>query len=426
MKATISSRQAMVMVLGQPSWRLANNNVELCVTEQGGHVGPVTFNFHGRRIQPMSVAPWAHEKIGTDQPPVIRTLRGDFFCLPFGGNETPCRGERHPPHGETASARWRRVRQNDTPGRHTLHLRLSTRIRPGTVDKLITLVDRQTMVYQQHIISGMSGAMNYGHHAMLHFPDKENSGIVSTSRFVYGQVFVEPLERPENRGYSILQPGARFDRLDRVPTITGQMTDLSRYPARRGYEDLVMLAADRSLPLAWSAVTFPQQRYVWFALKNPRQLPQTILWLSNGGRHYPPWNGRHVNVLGIEEVCGYFHLGLAESVRQNPLSACGIPTSFKLRPDRPLSILYAFGVARIPAGFDRVADIVAGADGHNVLLRSMNGKSVSVAMDGDFLWALMSDAMEAAPTAPGRAGRRHPGVPRAMFAKNATHLAPHE
>ncbi|MGC8625143.1 MAG: hypothetical protein ACP5VQ_07735 [Phycisphaerae bacterium] len=375
----------VITVQGQPSWSLKSSHVAANITCTGGHLGPVTFRLHGRDIEPFSIAPWATERHPPGLPAVLRVLRGDFFCLPFGGNQTPYRGERHPIHGETANARWRYAGMTSGNGRHTLHLRLFTRIRPGTVDKRITLIDKQTMVYQTHIISGMHGPMSLGHHAMLRFPDKEASGVVSTSRFIYGQVFAELFERPENKGYSILKPGACFGRLDQVPMITGKMTDVSRYPARRGFEDLVLLAADTTLPLAWSAVTFPQQQYVWFALKNPRLLPETILWISNGGRHYAPWNGRHSNVMGIEEVCGYFHLGLTESSRSNPLAMRNIQTIVTLRPNEPLSIPYAFGVAPIPYGFDRLIDIEVPAHSDAIILRSASGKRVRVRCDYDFL-----------------------------------------
>ena len=79
-----------------------------------------------------------------------------------------------------------------------------------------------------------------------------------------------------------------------------------------------MLASNTDDPFAWTAVAFSKQRFVWFALKNPRVLHSTILWFSNGGRHYGPWNGRHVTVMGLEEVTANFHYGLAESVQANP------------------------------------------------------------------------------------------------------------
>src|SRR5437762_992200 len=101
------SRAALKTVLGQPSWRIATRNVEAFVTQLGGHVGPVTFNVSGRKIAPYSVAPWATEKVDPKTPAIIRALRGDFFCMPFGGNSTPYRGEKHPIHGEVANVKWK-------------------------------------------------------------------------------------------------------------------------------------------------------------------------------------------------------------------------------------------------------------------------------------------------------------------------------
>jgi hypothetical protein len=375
------------MVCGQPSWRLASADIEAFVTEMGGHLGPVTFDRKGQKLQPYSVAPWAEEPANSSLPPIIRALRGDFFCLPFGGNATPFRGKKHPVHGETANARWRFESLQAKGGRTCLHLSLKTKVRPGRVDKRIWLVDNENVVYSRHVVAGMSGPMNLGHHAMLKFPDVPGSGLVSTSRFVYGQVFPKAFEVPENRGYSWLKPGAEFRSLEKVPTLTGETADLTRYPARRGFEDLVMLVSDVAAPFAWTAVTFPQQRYVWFALKDPRILPETVFWLSNGGRHYPPWNSRHINVMGLEEVCSYFHSGLAESARKNPISARGFPTSVALNPKKLLVVPYIMGVAKIPLGFDRVVSIRAAEGNRSIVLESASGRKAKAAVHLDFLAA---------------------------------------
>ena len=44
--------------------------------------------------------------------------------------------------------------------------------------------------------------------------------------------------------------------------ITGQCTDHSKYPARRGFEDLVMIVSDPSVRLGWTAAAFPTLGYV--------------------------------------------------------------------------------------------------------------------------------------------------------------------
>jgi hypothetical protein len=96
---------------------------------------------------------------------------------------------------------------------------------------------------------------------------------------------------------------------------------------------------------AWTAVHFPEEGYVWFSLKDPRILSGTVLWHSNGGRHYSPWSGRHRAVLGLEEVTSSFHWGLAESVAPNDASRAGYKTAHNLDPDLPITINSITGVA---------------------------------------------------------------------------------
>jgi hypothetical protein len=371
-------------IRGQPSWRIASDQVEAFVTEIGGQLGPVIFERNTRRIAPYSVAPWVEEPGAKSLEPIIRVLRGDFFCMPFGGNATAFGKEKHPVHGETANARWHFESLDIQDGKTTLRLSLNTRIRKARVDKTISLADGENIVYSRHVVSNASGPMNFGHHAMLKFPDSPGSGILSTSPFVFGQVFPSAFELPEKGGYPFLKQGAQFASLDAVPAANGETADLTQYPARRGFEDLVMVVADATLPFAWTAVTFPKERYVWFALKDPRVLRQTVLWISNGGRHYPPWSGRHINILGLEEVTAYFHFGLAESAGKNPVSEMGHPTSVMLDPSAPLTVSYIMGVAKIPSGFDSVKHIEANGD-EGIVLHSANGKQVKAPLDISFL-----------------------------------------
>ena len=58
-----------------------------------------------------------------------------------------------------------------------------------------------------------------------------------------------------------------------------------------------------------------------------------MLWFSNGGRDYAPWNGRNVGVLGIEEGRAFSANGFKASVAENALSKTGVPTALKLDPD---------------------------------------------------------------------------------------------
>lgn len=369
-------------VCGQPSWKIESSTVEAYVTRLGGHLAPVTFDGRGRKIRPFDVAPWHSEKLDASIPVCVRLLRGDFLCMPFAGSAKPFRGKSYPLHGETASSAWRFKTLTREGTATTLHVFMPLKISGGRVDKLITLVDGHPALYCRHIVSGVEGPMNPGHHATLQFPDEPGSGRISTSRFVFGMTHPGGFEDPAKGGYCALKYNSVFKTLEKVPLATGGWTDLSRYPARRGFEEIAIIVSDRSLPFAWTAVTFPRHGYVWFALKDPRVLPETIFWISNQGRYYPPWNGRHVGVMGLEEAAS-FCAGIDVSAGRNPLSRRGFPTCLRMSPRRPTVINYIMACVPIPRDFDRVRQIRPARGG--VALVADSGKRLTVPLRIEFL-----------------------------------------
>lgn len=373
------------VVRGVKSWRLASDRVEAFLTCEGGHLGPVTFQTEHGPVQPFAVAPWAGAAAAKTYGSLLKVLRGDFFCAPFGGNVRPWRNERHPPHGETAARRWRLRSVESTPDRVALAVEMKTSIRPGRVVKRLQLRPGQTNVYCQHELSGFAGPMCLGHHAMLKFPPEEGSGRITLGPWREGRVCPDRLEDPAQGGYSSLRPNAPFRDLRRVETSDGTLTDLSRYPARAGFEDVVMVSASPGTGPAWSTVSFSKGGYLWFSLKDRRVLASTLLWISNGGRHYSPWNGLHRAVLGIEEVTSYFHYGLAESAAPNPRSRRGIATVLNLRPERPFRVNFVMGVVPIPRRFDRVRSVRFALG--RIDFTAESGATVTHAVDWDFVGA---------------------------------------
>jgi hypothetical protein len=375
-----------VRVFGQESFLLRTRSVELALALTGGMLGPVTF-FPPERtpIRPYAIAPWAQEPLPAGTPPMLAALRGDWFCSAFGANAEVHAGQRLPPHGETANRQWHGIARDETPSGCWSRLAVELPQQGGRCEAITALLNDSCVVYQRHDLTGLSGPINPGHHATLSFPDVFGAGSLSFSRFVHARTYFQPTERPENRGYSLLKPDVQITDLRAVPCIDGSTTDLCRYPARRGFEDIAILCADPTVELGWSAVTFVDQGFAWFALRNTQQLTCTLLWFSNGGRHFPPWNGRHVNVMGIEDVTAFFHEGIAASCRPNMLTQHGVRTC--LEPDAAgrLSIPYIQGVAPIPTGFDRVAAIHPLADGSRITLVAESGAAVTVPCEIDFL-----------------------------------------
>ena len=376
-------------VRGQPSWRFESDRVAAAITQLGGHLAPVRFKLPHGTVEPFSIAPWAEEKIAASEPDLLRACRGDFFCAPFGGSDTPYRGEKFPPHGETANAKWKLESLVKNKLETVLHLSLRTKVRKGCADKFVRLRRGETALYCRHVLSGMTGKMSYGHHAILKFPEVPGSGLISMSPITYAQVSTLPFENPAKGGYQSLKPGAAFSRLDKVPALDGSQADLSSYPARPGFEDLVMIAHRAAPDFAWTAVAFPKQRYVWFALKDPRVLRSTVLWISNGGRHYAPWSGRHTGVMGLEDVTSLFHYGIAASAEANAFSKRGIATCVELKPFAPLVVNYIMGVAAIPAGWGPVRSISRVAGG--VTLKATGGREVFAPVDVDYLYSAADD-----------------------------------
>lgn len=371
---------SMETVLGQPSWKIHSDLATAFVTQTGGMVGPVEFDLGGRRRQVFHVAPWAEERL--DVPPILQALRGDFFCMPFGMSQLPYEGEVHPLHGETANEPWDLVSHTAT----RVELSLQTRIRPAQVTKTISVRPGESVVYSRHVVSGGEGPITYGHHAMPRFPNRPGSGLLEVGHYTEGLVFPGNFEEASQGGYTSLKPGAFFETLSAVPCKDGTTADLTRYPARPGYEDLVILMNDPDASFAWSAVTFPEEGYVWFCLKDPRVLPSTMLWISNGGRHYHPWNGRHRGVMGIEEVCTGLPSGIGEAVGPNLMAERGHKTHTVLSKSQDLVVNVIVGAVAVPEGFGRVLAITP-EEGKVVIEGRRWPTPVEVRVDTAFLYA---------------------------------------
>lgn len=381
-----SPRPAIQTIHSQPSWVLKTQQVELAVTEIGGHMAPVTFcRDTAHPVQPYHITPWQDEPKQEMPAPVLVSLRGDFFCMPFGGNSELVRGEKHPPHGEVAGAPWKFLPSPQSNDIATLRLEFTTHVRPGKVTKELSLVKGQNVVYSRHTIEGFAGQVPLGHHATLALPEDECRVRLSSSRMKFGMTYPGLFSDPKNREYQALLPGAQWTDMTKVPALAKDApgADLTRFPARYGFADLVQLINDPAVEgPAWMAATYPDQGYVWFSLKDPRVLASTVLWIENHGRHGPPWNGRN-NCLGVEDVTSHFADGLAASIVENVLSKQGVPTAVTLKADTPTHINYIQGVAQIPSGFEQVESITFAPD--QITLKATTGQQVTVSVQHGFL-----------------------------------------
>jgi len=357
------------MTNGRKAWRLSNGETELSVTELGGHMAPVRFFADtDSLVEPYYISPWQEEGGDVPGPGVLGSLRGDFFCMPFGGDNS-LDGDVHPPHGEVSEAAWTFDHVDAAEGGQTLALSLETRIRPGRVMKKIGLKGGQSALYICHEVEGFAGPVTLGHHAIM---PGDRTHFVDTRPLITGFCDTAP-PPPSSKEYYWAAPGAFFDSLEAVPTIwkDPSAVDASVFPGLEGFVNVLQVFPEKpgdGTPL-WITAAVPSHGYLWYSLKDPDLLPSTVLWQEHHGRHGAPWNGRN-SCMGIEEVRAHLASGLGVSVADNALTGRGLDTSMHLDGRKPLEVRNIQGICRIPEGFDRVADVEFREDSVRFISRS--------------------------------------------------------
>ena len=372
----------------QPSFVVATKEVEIAVTKFGGNMAPVTFfRDSANPVRPYYISPWQEETPSKMPAPILNTLRGDFFCMPFGGNSDEVAGEKHPPHGEIVGDPWKIAGTKKAGDVTTLTMGIDTKVRKGHVTKELSLVDGQNVVYSRNTIEGFAGRAPLGHHATLAMPEKEGTVRIATSAFRFGMTCPSLFSDPKSREYQALLPGAKWDDLTKVPVAWKDApdADLTSLPGRYGYADLVQLANEpweKTNSPAWTTATFTDAGYVWFSLKDPAVLKTTVFWMENHGRHGHPWNGRN-NCLGLEDVTAFFADGLSASIKDNVLTKEGVDTALELSADKPTSVNYIQGVVKVPEGFDVVKSVEFKPG--EVIFTSASGKTATAAVRHEFI-----------------------------------------
>ena len=339
----------------------------------GGVIDDVEISLGGVTLHPMHRAPWlvSGEALPDHVAPVERKLAGDFFCAPFGRSAPDV-----PIHGPAANGSWRGSGQtNAADGAVSTRYELTEPIHGARLTKEITLRPGHPVVYQRHVFDGGSGHIPVAHHAMVHVP---GGAALSFSPKEFGRTTNSPLESDPARGRSLLKYPQRIQSLAKVALADGGSVDASTYPYAQRHEDFIALAEQEGARIGWSAALAAKDGFLFFAVKDAAALPETLLWMSNGGRDYAPWSGRHTCVLGIEEAATSFHVNGERAGGHDGRRATGV----SLGAGTKSIIRYAFGAIPAPAGWTRVASIEAA--GASLRLTDIAGNTKTLGFDGAF------------------------------------------
>ena len=353
---------------------LKNSSVEVGILENCGHLFPVRFLFEKKIIEPMHIAPWTNEELDSSIPPMLKYLRGDFFCAPFGASDL--QDDETRPHGASANAKWKNVQITNS----SIKLKLSKNILGAELTKEIRITENESVVYQKHTFRGGNGKIPVGHHAMLKIPSK---AYLSFSEYSFGGTPPQAIEIDASMGKSILKYPQQFSDLTSVLGIDDKIIDASVYPFDHNHEDLFMIISKKEVQFGWSAVCCPHEGWLWYSIKNRNILPNTVVWFSNGGRYYPPFSSRHKNVIGIEETVSFFHLGHKASIENNLLNERGFKTYIELNDNKVIEIPYLFGVVKIPSDFEKVKSIDEVKNG--IEISDQKGNKVNAKVNLNFI-----------------------------------------
>jgi hypothetical protein len=330
-----------------------------------GLLAQFTVSRDGKAVRPLHRAPWVgtDEAMPPDAAPLMATLGGDFFCAPFAGSE-----DGSPLHGWPANTEWCVVAN----GGGVLRAVLKRPVQGATLVKELALRDGHPFVYQRHIFIGGTGSTTFANHANIALP---KGGLIRTSPKSAWETPRTPQESDPARGRSALAYPARSTSPSAFPGVEGPV-DLTRYPWNPRHEDFVVGIEAKGAALGWTAVTRTGTGDLYLSLRNPRCIPMTMLWHSNGGRDYAPWSGRHFGCLGVEEGAAANMLGLSTEA---DLSG---PGQLALNPDGIAEVRHAIGALPWP-GDEGVADVRL--DGNSVEVRGEAGTTTRVPFRAGFL-----------------------------------------
>jgi hypothetical protein len=318
-----------------------------------------------REITPLHRAPWVGtgEVMPPDAAPHMATLGGDFFCVPFAASE-----DGSPLHGWPPNTPWTIVRNDGG----TLRAVLDRPVYGATLVKELSLLPGHPFVYQRHVFIGGEGRATFANHANV---SVKGGAHIRTSPKLRWETPKSQQESDPARGRSALVCPAQATDPRAFPGTRGPV-DLMTYPWNDRHEDFAFGIEAHGRSFGWTAVSRRGAGDLYLSLRDPRRIPMTMLWHSNGGRDYAPWNGRNIGCLGVEE-------GAAENMLALSTEAdLPGPGALTLRPGGIAEVRHVIGAIAWPTE-EPVADVTL--DGDAVVVRGEAGAHRRVPLRAAFL-----------------------------------------
>jgi hypothetical protein len=296
-------------------WTLNWDYGEAVIQSLGGMLGPVRLDFAPRRsVWPLHVAPWDDDPF---LPGILRTLRGEWPCVPFGAVRAP--GGLPPAyevhdasdewnHGYASNHLWQLVER----GLHDIRLRIDY---PNEAD--IVSLERVIAVDPHAPALDVSLTIHARRNTVLPMALHPTFAVPPEGVEIHGcpHSTIHTYPAPVEPEVSQVLADRTANSLATLPTATGTL-DATRLPLDIATEEIVQLMDCRPPFMLRYAASGADVLLDWDA----HALPDALLWISNGGRAYAPWNGKNF-ALGVEPLNGFFDLGrVVTPVATHPLA----------------------------------------------------------------------------------------------------------
>ena len=315
-----------------------------------GMLGPTVFVLpDGRQVSPLHVAPWADEPDIGEQPAILRRLRGEWPCVPFGSDGDRPAGNGWPaasssptvdpgPHGHSSNHDWTIAVSADAlelniayPDEHPI-ASLRRRIVP---DPKAAALD-----FELEVIARRDCDLPIGLHPVVRLPQQREAMRIEVEGAVSAVTYPG-----ETDPRSIFAPDQFTEDWHRVRLRDGSTFDPSRVPLRHDTEELLQLLQAPGAVSLWNTMEGYRVRLTW----SREHFPSLMFWFSNFGRRQPPWSGRHL-ALGVEPICGALDLGPQISAASNPISVRGVRTTQHISAGQTWLTRYRIAVEAAPVG----------------------------------------------------------------------------
>ncbi|MGJ8616332.1 MAG: hypothetical protein ACSHWS_05790, partial [Sulfitobacter sp.] len=278
--------------------KLTNEHSEASVQPLGAMLHDCVFRLaNGRKVRPLFDAPWRGDA-GPEfeaQPPIVQGLASEWPCVPFG---RPSDDVSLPPewtssdvpnwddwaHGYASNNKWHLERLGKSVLRAVIHypdttpiLRLEREVRLLTCRPGLSL---SLTIHARH-----KTRFPFGLHPVLSM-EGAAPGTLRIETSEQARVWSLPIDVEPGRNHFLADQ--QNCALDRVAICSGGTADVRYLPPPGQTEDLLLLSGTGGSV----GLSNPNMGYTTTIRWDGKQIPGCLLWVSNAGRDYYPWNGR--------------------------------------------------------------------------------------------------------------------------------------